>query len=151
MAKLRHFRLRPKSRSHAARQRTQIKKLSRERSSKKTLALRPDNRAGGRRIAKQYGLPEVGARIIRPDRVQAVRTLSPRYIPDTEPSQSVTYEAIRDLLRERPQRKNICETRAERRGVLFAKNIAGSTRKSPGKGGTYRKTEDSKVSCERSF
>lgn len=44
-----------------------------------------------------------------------------------------------------------CEQRAARQGVLFAKGIAGRAGGSPGKHGTYKRTEESKISCERRF
>lgn len=52
----------------------------------------------------------------------------------------------RQILRQ--TEKTPCEARKDRRKVLFAYSIAGKNlRKSPGQGGTYKRTELSKYSC----
>lgn len=47
-----------------------------------------------------------------------------------------------------PGTRTICSLRRYRRATLFALGIAGrGQRKSPGQGGTYRRTEDSQLTC----
>lgn len=48
--------------------------------------------------------------------------------------------------------KSVCATRAVRKSVLFARNVAGSgLRRSPGRAGSYHRTEASSIRCERSL
>jgi len=48
----------------------------------------------------------------------------------------------------RKEKPSLCEQRHNRRKVLFQMRIAGTgKRKSPGQGGTYKRTELSKVGC----
>lgn len=47
-------------------------------------------------------------------------------------------------------RHSVCLRRARRREMLFKMRVAGKNlRKSPGKGGTYRRTEESEYTCKR--
>lgn len=55
------------------------------------------------------------------------------------------------LLRKIPAKHSVCAERSKRRSVLFARRVAGKGfRRSPGHGGTYRRTIESDTSCERS-
>lgn len=47
----------------------------------------------------------------------------------------------------RPRRVDECGRRSERREVLFAAGVAGWAGRSPGRRGTYRRTEASNFSC----
>lgn len=68
-----------------------------------------------------------------------------------DPASSVTFAEIRDALFHEAAPKSVCQSRAERQAVLFAKKIAGRPGKSPGKGGTYRRTDTSHITCERTL
>lgn len=57
--------------------------------------------------------------------------------------------ALFSNLRETPGTRSICEQRAQRREHLFRVGIAGpNRRRSPGRGGHYRRTQDSYYSCK---
>lgn len=151
--RFRRFRLRPKSRAHRQPPRALI---PRERlRSKSSLALdrKDGSRAGPVRQIRKAGLVEELTRPYFKPGTGRVFKSPAGFLSEGPPSRSVSLERIREILRDpgRNARKNVCETRYQRQQVLFAKNIAGAIRKSPGKGGTYRKTEDSKVHCERSI
>lgn len=46
--------------------------------------------------------------------------------------------------------RTVCQKRSERREQLFAMGTAGTgRRRSPGQGGSYKRTEDSQISCKR--
>lgn len=54
------------------------------------------------------------------------------------------------LHRKIPAKHNVCSIRSERRSALFAIRKAGNGfRKSPGKGGSYRRTPDSETTCRK--
>lgn len=55
------------------------------------------------------------------------------------------YQISRD-----PADRLTCARRSVRRSVLFARDIAGRRARSPGRGGTYRRTERSNYTCSRS-
>lgn len=58
---------------------------------------------------------------------------------------------VQASLKEIPGERTVCQKRAERREELFKKGIAGrGRRRSPGQGGSYRRTRDSEVTCRRS-
>lgn len=58
--------------------------------------------------------------------------------------------AVKRQVRDISTTHSICHQRSDRRSVLFMKKIAGIGRKrSPGSGGTYKRTEDSQASCGR--
>lgn len=44
-------------------------------------------------------------------------------------------------------RQSFCARRAARRSVLFALGVGGKRGSAPGRGGTYRRTAESKLSC----
>lgn len=75
------------------------------------------------------------------------------YTPYEEAARPATVEHIFDVIHraEPKNRQDICQTRSTRAQVLFAKGIAGKKGKSPGKGGTYTRTPESAISCERSL
>lgn len=52
------------------------------------------------------------------------------------------------VLNKIPAVRSVCQARHERRRVLFASRVAGPRlRRSPGSGGTYKRTVDSETSC----
>lgn len=46
-----------------------------------------------------------------------------------------------------PEKERFCVSRKVRKGVLFARGVAGHRRRSPGAGGRYRRTADSQWRC----
>lgn len=57
-------------------------------------------------------------------------------------------KTIKHKLTTTPSHHSTCETRQKRRQTLFSLKIAGKGKKrSPGTGGTYRKTPDSNTTC----
>jgi len=60
-------------------------------------------------------------------------------------------DALFNPLREVPGTKTICQRRSDRRRALFKLHVAGSRkRRSPGSGGSYRRTPDSYYHCRTS-
>lgn len=57
------------------------------------------------------------------------------------------YAILRQLSYLNPERVLVCARRAVRREVLFALGIGGHRRRSPGRGGGYRRTEESNWRC----
>lgn len=150
--KQRPFRLRPKNRSHSPRPKPIYR--PRERPSSNDQLRRDQLRRledRGRKERSRVGLPEAVALSRRVQRVPAVRTPHTPFLPNNPPAQSVTFERIREILADKGIRPNVCKARYERTQVLFAKGIAGARGKSPGKGGTYKRTPASTESCERSL
>lgn len=61
-----------------------------------------------------------------------------------------TQRALKESLRERQGTKSVCAQRSQRRQVLFSLKIAGKNRRrSPGKGGHYRRTDQSDMVCRK--
>lgn len=57
---------------------------------------------------------------------------------------------IKDSLQSIPGVRSVCQARSLRRRILFGSRVAGlNIRRSPGRGGTYRRTVDSNTSCEK--
>lgn len=146
----RFFRLRPKSRAQAARSRRP--KLTRERSSKYYLRRRDQEPSKGKAVLwrkDRAATPEqkaAAARILKRERIERQRNAL-WTVEDEQVQQTPTY----NLFFQDGTRQDVCQTRATRAGVLFAKGIAGKKGKSPGKGGTYKRTETSSIQCERSI
>lgn len=58
------------------------------------------------------------------------------------------YKGQRSLFNQKVVKKTLCQRRSSRREQLFAMGIAGSgQRRSPGQGGSYKRTPNSKISC----
>lgn len=58
------------------------------------------------------------------------------------------YRVLQDPLRRMPLTATLCKRRSERREYLFRIKVAGfGRRRSPGAGGSYRRTLDSSYSC----
>lgn len=54
-----------------------------------------------------------------------------------------------ELFKKTPAGQSICSRRGERREVLFAGRIAGFRGRSPGRGGSYKRTPESTTVCRR--
>lgn len=147
------FRLRPKSRAEAA-TRDRRPKLTRERSSRVFLRRRDKEPSKGKGLAlvRKEGAAtgsweeaKVAAILKRERRERDMQRL---WMTEDDEPRNMT---ARLFLPDDRTRQTVCQTRAVRQQVLFAKNIAGHKGKSPGKGGTYRRTETSNETCERGF
>lgn len=90
--------------------------------------------------------PRPGA---RPRRLKDLRWPSPRRLlpsPAKRLSKRQQYKALSTLQIRAPRATLFCQQRRERKEVLFAKKIAGFKR-SPGRGGTYRRRPESQWRC----
>lgn len=97
--------------------------------------LRPFVRLYPKRI-QQERLPLLG-----------LRSQRERQLLEQRPPEQFYYPK---LLSSIPGPKSMCERRHIRKGVLFSLRIAGKgLRRSPGKGGSYRRTVESSLSCRR--
>ncbi len=146
--KLRPFRFRPRTRVQAADK--QRPKLTRERSSRIILRRRDQEFSQEKgRLVRQ--ISELGrdryalARLLARERRDADQRKMGMFFREDAPS------PMPDMFLPDRNRQDVCQTRAVRVQVLFAKNIAGRPGKSPGKGGRYKHTETSNITCERSL
>jgi len=145
------FRFRPRTRAQAATK--QRPKLTRERSSKYYLRRRDQEPSNGKAVVwrRERAAPPnqkaAAARILQRERIERQN----QQLWAVEEDEAIREQPIHSLFFQDGTRQNVCQTRAIRAGVLFAKGIAGKKGKSPGKGGTYKRTESSTVQCERSI
>lgn len=155
MPRLKPFRFRPRSRVKAAEADKRRPNLTRERSSRLFLRRRDQEPSKGKAAP---WLRRDG----RPDRREAIgtsrlldrerRDQRRRIFFDLQNEEESRLPALLNQFFEPDKpRQNVCQTRATRRAVLFAAQIAGKKGRSPGKGGTYKRTPESNISCERSF
>lgn len=81
--------------------------------------------------------------------LQGIRSQRDRILRNLEQPRRVGSRiVIPQIPRQIPGTKSVCQRRFERRTVLFARNIAGKgLRRSPGQGGTYRRTITSQQGC----
>lgn len=90
--------------------------------------------------------PKAGA---RPRRLTDLRWPSHRQkfpLPAKRLSKRQQYKALATLQIRAPRATLFCQQRRERKEVLFAKKIAGF-KKSPGRGGSYRRRPESQWRC----
>ena len=99
---------------------------------------RPDKKPLGLLRRERNALPIFGLRS---------SVTRPKTIPfKPEPSWDSLVQKNRTT--DRIHRPSLCQTRSERRVALFQLRIAGKgLRRSPGRGGTYRRTDSSQVTC----
>lgn len=97
---------------------------------------------------------------VRPDRLvqRPVRSIIIGPRPQQRPLQAINksradiYPGYKALFDQKVKKgyRTVCKKRDERREQLFAMGIAGSgRRRSPGQGGSYKRTEGSQISCKR--
>lgn len=148
----RYFRLRPKSRAH--RNPPKPHRILRDLRSNDKLRQRKLDliRKDSNRNVRPYYAANRAGRLKGPARVQGLFVDGPPLEALDNYSESAPelgFARLRETISQ--SRKTVCESRYQRQQVLFAKQIAGHKGRSPGAGGTYKRTEESKVSCERSI
>lgn len=83
--------------------------------------------------------PIIGLRSVREDKWSGGQTDPGRILRE-----------IKDSLTQIPGVRSVCQARGLRRRILFGSRVAGrNIRRSPGRGGTYRRTADSSTTCEK--
>ncbi len=145
------FRFRPRSRAQAATKDRPL--LTRDQGSRYYLRRRDKEPSKGRGV---FGLRDEGRPSTREElaatraliRERRERERQMYFASEMEEAERIP---MHQIIREEDQaRHSVCQARAIRQGVLFATGIAGK-KKSPGKGGTYKRTATSSISCERSL
>lgn len=84
----------------------------------------------------------------RREPVARAKALVPSYKLPSRLSQTAWSAQLRELRVRHPARDVLCVRRLQRKQVLFAKRVAGhKLRRSPGRGGSYHRTEWSSYRC----
>lgn len=103
---------------------------------------------GGRLESPIQVLRRVQARRLLPRGLPSVRVTRPATPPVDLRRIDESWRQFRALSVRVPERVAFCVRRRTRREVLFAKRVAGrNTRRSPGRGGTYHRSQESSWSC----